>query len=143
MDWYHPSLGLVAASSAFTLDGVQYPAGWLRAQRPEGFLPVRVSPRPDDKLFFVSEQNMSIENGEAVVSWTSTPRDPADVKAAEDRENNARIVAELEALDRRKARPLGAIVAAQMAGQTPNPLDVSTLAAMEASATELRAKLAG
>lgn len=141
MDWFHPSLGLVAASSAFTLDGIQYPAGWLRSQQPEGFLPVRMIPRPDDKAFFVSEQIVTIVDGEAVVSWSAVARDPADIQAAEDREANARLVARLEALDKRKVRPLGAIVAAQASGQAPHPLDVAALAALEAEAAELRAQL--
>ncbi|WP_043745564.1 hypothetical protein [Paramagnetospirillum magneticum] len=143
MDWFHPALGLVAASSAFTLDGVQYPAGWLRSQQPDGFLPVRVTPRPDDRLFFVSEQIVTVIDGEAVVSWNAEARDPADIKAAQDREANAGLVIRLEALDKRKARPLGAIVAAQLAGQTPHPLDVASLTALEAEAAELRSQIRG
>jgi hypothetical protein len=141
MDWFHPSLGLVAASSAFTLDGIQYPAGWLRSQQPEGFLPVRMTPRPDDKLFFVGEQTVTIADGEAVVSWSAVARDPADIQAALDREVNASLVAQLEALDKRKARPLGAIVAAQAAGQASHPLDVAALVALEAESAELRTQL--
>lgn len=143
MDWFHPSLGLVAASSAFTLDGVQYPAGWLRHQQPEGFLPVRMTARPDDKSFFVSEQIMTIVDGEAVVSWNAVARDPADIRAARDREADAGLVSRLEALDRRKVRPLGAIVAAQAAGQAPHALDIAALAALEAEAVELRSQLRG
>ncbi len=141
MDWFHPSLGLVAASSAFTLDNVQYPAGWLRHQQPEGFLPVRIAPRPDDKHFLVSEQIVTIADGEAVVSWSAVARDPADIRAAEDREVNAGLMAQLEALDKRKARPLGAIVSAQAAGIAPHPLDVAALSALEAEAAELRSQL--
>lgn len=143
MDWFHPSLGLVAASSSVTLDNIQYPAGWLRHQQPEGFLPVRVTARPDDKAFFVSEQIVTIVDGEAVVSWSAVARDPADILAAEIRESNARIVALLEALDKRKARPLGAIVAAQAAGNAPHPLDVAALSALEAESAELRSQLRG
>ena len=87
MDWYHPSLGLIGASQAFTLGDVQYPADWLRLASNEGrtalgFLPVQTEARPDDKLFFVSEQTVRVEGDVAVVGWASTPRDPADVAKA-------------------------------------------------------------
>jgi hypothetical protein len=141
MDWFHPSLGLVAASSAFTLDGVQYRAGGRRSQQPEGFLPVRMTPRPDDKQFFISEQNVTVVDGEAVVSWSAVARDPADIQAALDREVNSGLVERLAALDLRKVRPLGAIVAAQAAGNAPHPLDVAALAALEAEAADLRSQM--
>lgn len=42
------------------------------------------------------------------------------------------MTSQLEALDKRKIRSLGAIVAAQAAGNAPHPLDVAALAALEA-----------
>ena len=87
MDWYHPSLGLVSASSGFVLADIQYPGGWLRqasdAERTAlGFIPTRWDARPDDKLFFVADTTGAIEDGVYVVRWNSTPRDPADIAKA-------------------------------------------------------------
>ena len=87
MDWYHPTLGLVGASQPFTLGDVQYPADWLRLATPDertalGFIPVQTEARPDDKLFFVSEQTVRVEGDVAIVRWAATPRDPADINRA-------------------------------------------------------------
>lgn len=83
MDWYHPDLGLVAASAAFILDGVQHPAGKLREPGwavAHGFLPVRQGPRPDDRYNLVSEQAVTVADGIAVVEWASTPRSLDQIK---------------------------------------------------------------
>ncbi|CUW38795.1 conserved exported protein of unknown function [Magnetospirillum sp. XM-1] len=85
MDWYHPSIGLVSASSGFVLADIQYPAGWLRqpgAASEIGFIPTRWEARPDDRLFFVSDTVGTVEDGIYVVRWNATPRDPADIAKA-------------------------------------------------------------
>ncbi|BAE51529.1 hypothetical protein amb2725 [Paramagnetospirillum magneticum AMB-1] len=84
MDWHHPSIGLVSASSGFVLADIQYPGGWLRqasddARTALGFIPTRWEARPDDRLFFVSDTYGTIEDGVYVVRWNATPRDPKDI----------------------------------------------------------------
>ncbi|MDO8608258.1 MAG: hypothetical protein Q7R40_17115 [Phaeospirillum sp.] len=54
---------------------------------------------------------------------------------------NGPIRAELALIDKRKARPLGAIVTAQAAGLEPDPADVQALADLEATAADLRSRL--
>ncbi len=137
-DWYHPSLGLTAASSAFTLNDVQYPAGWLQTQQPEGFVPVQVSTYPDTEQFFVSEQVVNVVDGVAVVSWNTTPRDPADIQRTKDVKSNADIQAQLTALDVKSIRPLRAVLAA---GKNPDAADVAFLADLKKQSDDLRAKL--
>lgn len=85
MDWYHPSLGLLSASSGFVLAETQYPGGWLRqasdAERTAlGFIPTRWGARPDDKLFFVADTTGTLENGVYVVRWNSQMRSIEDIK---------------------------------------------------------------
>ena len=87
MDWYHPTLGLVSASSSFVLGDSQYPVDWLRLATADervarGFIPVQAEARPDDKLFFVSEQTVRVEGDVAIVGWAATPRDPVDINRA-------------------------------------------------------------
>lgn len=87
MDWYHPTLGLISASSGFVLADIQYPSGWLRqatdAERTAlGFIPVQMGVRPDDKLFFVGGTTVTVEDGICHVEYEATPRDPADIAKA-------------------------------------------------------------
>lgn len=100
MDWYHPDLGLVAASSPFTLGDVQYPADWLRLASSKerdhlGFIPTRWEDRPDEKLVFVADTYGSVEDGVYVVRWNFVPRDPADIAKAQAREDIARLEASI------------------------------------------------
>jgi hypothetical protein len=98
MDWYHPTLGLISASSGFVLADIQYPSGWLRqatdAERTAlGFIPVQMGNRPDDKLFFVGGTVVTVVDGVCHVEYEATPRDPADIAKA-----NA--LAEIDRLER-------------------------------------------
>lgn len=54
---------------------------------------------------------------------------------------NASIQVRLAAIDARSVRPLRAIMAAQAAGQAPEPSDVAMLADLDAQAATLRAAL--
>lgn len=59
--------------TAFTHDGISYPANWLRLASPEereaiGIVEIVEQPRPDDRFYWVSGPN---DDG----SWTATPKD--------------------------------------------------------------------
>ena len=84
MDWYHPQLGLISASSGFVLDGEKFGEGWLRQDttgRREalGFIPVQAGPRPDDRLYFVGGTTVTVADGICHVEYEATPRDPRDI----------------------------------------------------------------
>ncbi|EME71380.1 hypothetical protein H261_03188 [Paramagnetospirillum caucaseum] len=90
-----------------------------------------------------------IENG---VSRPATPEEDAEfdalaVAAAQRAteiaaaEALAAILAQLAEIDAKSVRPLRAILDTQAAGQTPDPDDVTYLAALKAQADTLRAQL--
>ncbi len=70
----------------------------------------------------------------------AAPEKPAAVAVAERR---AEILAELEYLDASAIRPTRAILAAQLAGETPDAGDTARLAEIESQALALRTELAG
>jgi hypothetical protein len=62
----------------FEIDGIQYPSNWLNLSTPEekaaiGITEVEQQPRPDDNLYWVSD------NGDG--TWTAIPRSPEDIAA--------------------------------------------------------------
>ncbi|TAN76890.1 MAG: hypothetical protein EPN20_01950 [Magnetospirillum sp.] len=57
------------------------------------------------------------------------------------RSPRAEVKVRLEIIDSRSSRPLRAVLAAQAAGQQPAAADLQALAALEAEAAELRARL--
>jgi hypothetical protein len=86
MDYFHPTLGLMTASQGFTLDGVQYPADWLRradaaSRAALGFLDVHTEAKPDDKFHWVTQADPVVRDGVAVVGYTAFPKDVVMVKA--------------------------------------------------------------
>ncbi len=85
MYWYHAEIGLVHDGRAFTLNGFQYPAGWLSLasateRTARGLLPARVLAKPDEGLYLVGERETAIVDGEAIVGHVHTPRDVADAR---------------------------------------------------------------
>ena len=76
------------------------------------------------------------------LAWLASGGIPTKISSA-DLPNvvNEPIIEQLKAVDAASSRALRAILLAQHNGQTPNPADVSTLAAYEAQAAALRARL--
>ncbi|WP_051445415.1 hypothetical protein [Desulfocurvus vexinensis] len=69
--------------------------------------------------------------------------DPARVAALAAGARRTAILAELTVLDAASARPLRAVLAAQVGGAEPDPADLARLADLEAQAQALRTELAG
>jgi len=70
--------------------------------------------------------------------FTAPALSPAEQAAA----RRAQVLAELTALDAASARPLRAVLAAQVGGAEPDPANLARLADLEAQAQALRTELA-
>ena len=77
--------------------------------------------------------------GPLPAGWRDTAPEPGPEALAAAR--LAQVLAELTALDAASARPLRAVLAAQVGGAEPDPADLARLADLEAQAQALRAEL--
>lgn len=89
--YYHPTLApnYFRAGDGFTLDGNQYPRGWLRqnpmAASALGFQAVTYSnARPDDGWYVVTENRSG-----AIITYTGAPKDIATLRAKQKGVNSA------------------------------------------------------
>ena len=71
---------LVPAGTAFTWDGVQYPANWCNLSSPEekaaiGMVDVVYGAYPNDTYYWVSQDAPVYQNGVVEINYTATPKD--------------------------------------------------------------------
>jgi len=86
MDWYHPLLGFLSASSTFKLNGETYPRNWLRTAPSEvrnalGFLPVQPGEVKDENYFVLQGENPTVLNGVPTLVRTYVSRPLGEIKA--------------------------------------------------------------
>jgi hypothetical protein len=71
---------LVPAGTAFTWDGVQYPANWCNLSSPEekaaiGMVDVVYGAYPNDTYYWVSQDAPVYADGVVTINYTATPKD--------------------------------------------------------------------
>ena len=71
---------LVQAGTAFTWDGVQYPANWCNLSTPEekaaiGMVDVVYGAQPSDVYYWVSQDAPVYADGVVTINYTATPKD--------------------------------------------------------------------
>jgi len=71
---------LIPAGTAFTWDGVQYPANWCNLSTPEektaiGMVDVVYGTYPNDQYYWVSQDAPVYANGVVTINYTATPKD--------------------------------------------------------------------
>jgi hypothetical protein len=80
---------LVQAGTAFTWNGVQYPANWCNASTPEekaaiGMVDVVYGPQANDQYYWVSEDQpvYNAETNQVDINFVATPKDLTSVKSS-------------------------------------------------------------
>jgi hypothetical protein len=71
---------LVPAGTAFTWDGIQYPANWCNLSSPEekaaiGMVDVVYGQYPNDTYYWVSQDAPVYADGVVTINYTATPKD--------------------------------------------------------------------
>lgn len=71
---------LIAPGTAFTHNGIQYPANWCNLSTPAekaeiGMVDVIYGQRPNETFYWVSEDAPAIVGGQVQINYTATPKD--------------------------------------------------------------------
>ena len=83
--WYSETFGTIKTPRALTVDGVQHPANIFRAWSKAELLGIGIAPArveaPDSRYYNTGAESYTFTDGEWVISYETTEKDVADLKA--------------------------------------------------------------